>query len=173
MTTWPLCGAREVVFSHGVDCGAASPSLLSCTMIWEMLVRPWPWEQHLGWATPNLIRNTVCSQELVLSNKLLFFNKQPWKIIFLAWITTQAEQHFCYQTFKESCWPQLWPGWKGIMTIPRGSTLCPLRGCKDICCEYFQELEGNLSEAPSACVWVGMHCSKYTMDIALLDSEVL
>lgn len=62
------------------------------------------------------MKNTVRSQELVMSNKLMAFNKHPWKLIFLTWITTRVEQYFCYWTFRENYQPKLPPGWKIIMT---------------------------------------------------------
>lgn len=52
----------------------ASPTLLGPHCDLKMHIRPW-------W-TASEIRNTVCSQELVLSNKVLVFNKQLWKLIF-------------------------------------------------------------------------------------------
>lgn len=62
-----------------------------------MLVRLWPWwtSPGLGWAGLLLsLPEVVCSKELMLSNELLFFSKEPWKLIFLAWITHQVEKCF-------------------------------------------------------------------------------
>lgn len=72
-----------------------------------------------------LIRNTVCSQELVLSNDHLDLNKEPWKLVFLVWTTTQVKQYFHYQIFKESFWPELWPGWK--ITTTKATSLVILK----------------------------------------------
>lgn len=50
-------------------------------------------EQYLSWTLLELIRSTVCSQELGLSVELLgFFNQQLWKLF--AWITTKLNNIF-------------------------------------------------------------------------------
>lgn len=56
------------------------------------------------------MRNTVCSQELVLSKKLLILKTPQETFFFFTWKTSQEEQHFSYWTLKESYQLKLWPG---------------------------------------------------------------
>lgn len=86
-------GKSEMSEASASEYGDASHfPLYSLTMIWEMFLRPWPWEAAPGldssWAyqkTLSTPRNYCC----LMSS--CFFNKQHWKCIFLAWITTQGE----------------------------------------------------------------------------------
>lgn len=61
-----------------------------------MLVRSQPWKQHLGSDLPELIRNMVCSQDL-LSKEFLFSLWTALESIFLASMAQYSSSH----TFKE------------------------------------------------------------------------
>lgn len=62
----------------------SNPSFPGWSVIWEMPARPWPCKQPLGSAFSELIRNTVCFQELLKSS--YFPYDQPWKIfLFPEW----------------------------------------------------------------------------------------
>lgn len=104
------------------------------------------------------MRKTACPQEFMLSKNLLSFYPKPLKLIFLAGITTQVEQYFCYQSLRKSFQTSLlqdgrllwlkpcdpvssgprWdsfssPGTQWLIFPPsQGSTLCALRRCKTI-----------------------------------------
>lgn len=67
---------REAAFSHNFPPQA--------TLLFEKFSLGLSLDKlHLDKAPLQLIRNAVCSQELVLCNEHLVFNKQPYKLFFL------------------------------------------------------------------------------------------
>lgn len=67
-------------------------------------------KQHLGSSLLEFIRNTLCSQKLLLSKEFLFSLWTTLETIFLSWM----DQHSCSHTFRVP--PKLWPAQNYVMT---------------------------------------------------------